>query len=672
MPSSSRIQSNRIFVMVLTLVLLLPTINSGSAAQTLKEQKKLSVAEARSKLAPDLEESLISSEQEAEKAPKTLGEVRREKQPNSSPLASVWSKAAQASSADEMQRVIVNLSGAANEATMKSCLTRLGGKINKLHQNMALATIEVPRSRIRELAAETDVEYVSPDRPTMAFGHIETTTGAEQARKLSSSLTTIDGTGVGIAVIDSGVDSNHKLIRSSKTHPGLTAYTDFVGTNAIVDRYGHGTYVASLAIGSNALSNGVYEGIAPNANLINLKVLNDNGTGFTSSMIAAIDWCIINKTTYNIRVINLSVGTPAKDSYKNDPLCLAVRRAHTAGIVVVVAAGNEGKDRYGNKIYGGIHSPGIDPSVITVGATNTFSTDKRSDDKIATYSSRGPTRGYYGDGVGVKHYDNLIKPDLVAPGNKLIGASSDNPGGDDNFNNLILSAPALAVDPTQKVEDRMMYLSGTSAATPIVAGAAALLLEVNPNLTPNLVKAILMYTAQPMAGYNILEQGTGMLNIDGAIRVARLVRSDTSSLSNGSSMLTSLLPAAQSSVIVNETCQWGQGVITNYCFLHGSDLMNYWQGVYARNYVLADATKVTNGAIIQIPALTSSGVLNNSGVVFANGNGALADGKLIASGVVFADGITYSSGVVFADGKLAYDPIFNDQTVKSKVVIVGD
>ena len=156
--------------------------------------------------------------------------------------------------------------------------------------------------------------------------------------------------------------------------------------------------------------------------MLNLRVLDANGQGIESSIIAALDWCVANKATYNIRVINMSLGTLAADSYRNDPMCLAARRAHDAGIVVVCAAGNLGKDANGNKIYGAVHSPGVDPSVITVGAANSIGTDARSDDTVTTYSSRGPTRGYTTDANGVKHDDNLIKPDLIAPGNRLIGA----------------------------------------------------------------------------------------------------------------------------------------------------------------------------------------------------------------------------------------------------------
>ncbi len=675
MPKTNRIKN--VSAWLLCGLLLLPSVPFGGAAQTLQEHRQKSDTQKRPKLAPDLEETLAQAEKdEAESKPnKTLGQVRRRKLENPPSLSGVWSQPSQTSSPSrKMERVIVNLSGLATDIRLKSCLLKLGGQVHQIHPNIGVAAVELPLGRVRELAAETVIDYVSPDRPIQAFGHLEKTTGAEQARTLATmnGVSTLDGTGVGIAILDSGVDSNHKLIRPSDGHPGIIASTDFITVDALTDRYGHGTFVASVAVGSSALSKGAYEGIAPSANLINLKVLNDEGVGLTSRLIAALDWCILNRTRYNIRVINLSIGTPAKDSYRNDPLCLAARRAHAAGILVVAAAGNEGKDRFGNKLYGGIHSPGIDPSVLTVGAANTFDTDRRSDDRIATYSSRGPTRGYTADAAGVKHYDNLIKPDVVAPGNRIISASSQNPDGEDNFNNLVQTYPTLAVNTSKKLEDRTMLLNGTSVAAPVVAGAAALLFELNANLTPNLVKAILMYSAQPIPGYNTLEQGAGLLNIDGAVRLARLVRSNPTTLANGNSMLTGALPASQSSFIANEICPWGQSVITNYCFLYGSGLMTFWQGVYARTLVLADATKVVNGAILQVPGLTTPGVLCSGGVVFADG-GTTGDDRVVAKGVVFADGVTIASGVVFADGRITADATaFPDIRVKAKVVVPGD
>src|SRR5207302_2422746 len=234
-----------------------------------------------------------------------------------------------------------------------------------------------------------------------------------------------------------------------------------------------------------------------------------------SGTLAALDWVMTNRATYNIRVLNMSLGTAAIDSYKNDPICRAVRRLVDAGIVVAAAAGNNGKNVAGQKVYGMIHCPGNEPSAITVGAANTFGTDSRNDDGVATYSSRGPTRSSWTDTLGVKHYDGLMKPDLVAPGNKIIEAESPN-------NLLVTQNPQLNANVSPVGARDQMYLNGTSMSSPVVAGAAALLLQANPTLTPNMVKAMLEYTAQPLSGFNMLEQGAGEVNIEGAVRLARL------------------------------------------------------------------------------------------------------------------------------------------------------
>src|SRR6185295_7398866 len=155
-------------------------------------------------------------------------------------------------------------------------------------------------------------------------------------------------------------------------------------------------------------------------------------------------------------------------------------------------------------------------------ATNTFGTNDRSDDAVATFSSRGPTRSFTTDDDSARHYDNLVKPDLVAPGNKLIEAEADS-------NYLVTQTPSLDAGVSGSNNRKMMYLSGTSMATPVAAGTAALMLQANPSLTPNLVKALLTYTAQPLAGYNMLEQGAGQLNVAGAVQLAQAVRTVLSS-----------------------------------------------------------------------------------------------------------------------------------------------
>jgi subtilisin family serine protease len=240
--------------------------------------------------------------------------------------------------------------------------------------------------------------------------------------------------------------------------------------------------------------------VAPSSRLIDLRVLDGTGAGSTSGVIAAIDWAIANQNIngndgrpLNIRVINLSLGHQPLEGSATDPLSVECRKAVEAGLVVVAAAGNYGKDSLGNTVYGGILSPGIEPSVITVGAVTTWGTPSRSDDVVASYSSRGPS------------IDNIIKPDLVAPGSRMVSLISPK-------SYLISTYPQLQIDSTY------MMLSGTSMAAPEVSGAVAMVLSQAPALTPNAVKAILMYTSENRG--NPLDWGAGYLNILGAMELA--------------------------------------------------------------------------------------------------------------------------------------------------------
>lgn len=226
--------------------------------------------------------------------------------------------------------------------------------------------------------------------------------------------------------------------------------------------------------------------------MINLRVLDHNGTGSDSAVIAAIQRAIQLKSQYNIRVINLSIGRPVTSSYTVDPLCIAV----------VVAAGNKGRNNSaGTNGYATITAPGNDPYVITVGAMNTNSTLTRFDDKITSYSSKGPTL-----------IDHIVKPDLVAPGNKIfslrdIGSSLDSTYPSNQVP-AALCLSKLARDNTSEY----FQLSGTSMAAPMVSGAIALMLEKDSTLTPDQTKARLMLTAQklPEAATTSVDSITGV------------------------------------------------------------------------------------------------------------------------------------------------------------------
>ena len=555
----------------------------------------------------------------------------------------------------------------------------VGGRVTGSFLKLGAVSARVPAQSLRALAARSEVLYVSPDRALAAGGHVETTTGTAAVRTqtnyallgLLQTTTTFDGAGVGIAVVDSGLDAGHEVFRDAAGLSRVAASVDFTGEGRTDDPFGHGTHVASIAAGSGKPSGGAYGGVAPAVKMVNLRVLDSQGRGRTSGLLAALEWVLQNRTLYNIRVVNLSLGTQAVDTYRNDPACEAVRRLVAAGVVVVAAAGNEGKDASGRKLYGAIHSPGHEPAAVTVGAANTFGSNGRSDDRLTSFSSRGPTRGFWMDDGGVRHYDNLLKPDLVAPGNKIVGAAAPN-------NALLSGHPELNADASQPASRRMMYMSGTSMSAPVVAGAAALMLQANPNLTPALVKALLMLTSQPVYGYNTLEQGAGLLNVEGALRLSKLVRTDLSaSTPLGAPLLTSGAPIPQSTV-AGETFWWSQGVVLNHTFASGSDLYTLYQKVYAPGAQLgAGVYEGSGGAQSLNTSMMTGGVmlgrwlLTSDGSTMAGGTpvmelASLLDGTMVGDGVMAGDGIMAGDGTMAGDGIMA-----GDTNLKAQSTLVG-
>ena len=240
------------------------------------------------------------------------------------------------------------------------------------------------------------MKYVSPNRPV----HLMMDIPAQTVNAAAAVSGHYDGTGIGVAVIDSGIG-----LSSNFNH--LVYEQSFVGGSA-VDQWGHGTHVTGLIAANGAGT--VYTGIVPNASIVNLRALDQNGNGTDATVISAINTAISLQKTYNIRVINLSVGRPVYEHAALDPLCQAVEKAWKAGIVVVVAAGNDGRNNSdGTDGYATIMAPGNDPYVITVGAMKDMHTSTRTDDLIASYSSKGPT--------AIDHY---VKPDIVAPGNLVV------------------------------------------------------------------------------------------------------------------------------------------------------------------------------------------------------------------------------------------------------------
>ncbi len=319
------------------------------------------------------------------------------------------------------------------------------------------------------------------------------------------------GRGVGVAVIDSGIEPEAKnLSLDVSAFVDFTQGSDPVYTGAY-DDYGHGTFVASM-IANDGSGGPKYQGLAPDVHLIGLKVLDGDGNGKASDVIRAIEFAVANKDTLDIDVINLSLGHPIYESAATDPLVIAVEQAHAAGIVVVVSAGNFGMNPSTNQVgYGGITSPGDAPSAITVGAADQKGTAQRDDDTVAAFSSRGPT-----------WIDGFAKPDVVGPGVDEVSRTSDN-------GKLLKLHPQLKyLDSTNASLTDLAKLSGTSMAAAAVSGVVAVVLNANPALPGNAVKAILEYTATPLAGpegepYDPLTQGAGEVNGAGAVALANAI-----------------------------------------------------------------------------------------------------------------------------------------------------
>jgi serine protease AprX len=374
---------------------------------------------------------------------------------------------------------------------------------------------------LARLAADNLVDHLSGDPIVQTSMSISNkSTGAAQTRAGSPGLLGIGaipgvtGKGIGIAIVDSGI-ALHSALKDSSLKNKVVANVSFVtGDPSTDDAYGHGTHVAGIIAGQAGPSvTNLYDGgIAPGAQLVNVRVLGADGRGFTSDVIAGIDWVIENRALYNIRVMNLSLGHPVGESCVTDPLCEAVARAVGAGIVVVAAAGNDGRTENGQRILGGITSPGNSPFAITVGALNTWGTSDRSDDTVTDYSSRGPTK-----------FDLTVKPDLAAPGNRIVSLEA-------NHGYLADHYPVLHRAGTGT--NAYMQLSGTSMAAPIVTGAAALLLQGTPSLGTAQVKIALQSGATFVRDGGLMGAGAGSLNIWTSRKIA----------ANGlSSLTTSLL-----------------------------------------------------------------------------------------------------------------------------------
>ncbi len=388
------------------------------------------------------------------------------------------------------QRVIIRAKPGMRAALETAGRSR-GHSIRADHDFINAFSAEVDEDDLARLAADPRVASVSVDAPMRGDQVAPTDQGAVIAQRTVRGTSTAPpnpaalrgtlavngsgwtGTGVTVALIDSGHEPSVDFTGRIK------AFYDFTlpGAPAVApsDGYGHGTHIAGLIGAAGKLSGGVsYKGVAPDVKFVVLKVLDNQGVGSTSSVISAIQFATVNKAALGIDIVNLSLGHAVYEPAGTDPLVQAVQAASRAGLVVVVSAGNYGANSTTGLVgYAGITSPGNAPSAITVGAASGQETIARGDDRIANYSSRGPT-----------WYDGLAKPDVVATGTQLVSNAA-------KTGTLYANYPALVVGADY------MKLSGTSMATGVVSGLVALMFEANRSqmglgrLTPNAVKAAL-------------------------------------------------------------------------------------------------------------------------------------------------------------------------------------
>ncbi|MFD2093323.1 S8 family serine peptidase [Blastococcus deserti] len=406
----------------------------------------------------------------------------------------VASAATLTSSADPVSVIVRESAGSGNAP--ERAVSAFGGSVGRPLDIIGGFTAEVPADRIEALRGVAGVQSVTVDAG-LELQSADVESQAAQAGSLYTIANEVTGAsamwdagytgaGVDVAVIDSGIVPVDGLNGTKVVHgPDLTLENHTPAQN--LDTYGHGTNMAGIIAGRDAAAGTVsgnstdFVGMAPDARIVSIKVADAKGQTDVSQAIAAIDWVVQNhdKNGMNIRVLNMSFGTDGVQDYVLDPLAFAAEQAWHEGIVVVVAVGNEG---FGTQK---VNNPAYDPYLIAVGSGNTNGTATTADDVVSAFSNDG---------------DGTRNPDLVAPGEKVVS----------------LRVPGSYLDtqyPAARIGERLFRGSGTSQAAAVVSGAAALLLQQRPELTPDQVKALLTGSAAAIPGATAAQQGAGLVDL---------------------------------------------------------------------------------------------------------------------------------------------------------------
>jgi serine protease AprX len=396
---------------------------------------------------------------------------------------------------DQMVKVIIQKQAGASH--LESRVAQLGGRVTGDLRIIRAFAAELTAESALRIAADPAVRWVSLDVPvtsTACNECVDLTNLANvyirtiRAEQLWNNSPYLQGQGIGVAVVDSGINPNGDLYTKmgvNRQVMDIRFNTDYNQNTS--DGYGHGTHVSSIVGGDGSESSGKYIGVAPMVNIINVKVSNDDGSSSVTNVVQGLQWVLEHKNEYNIRVVNLSLNSTVAESYHTSPLNAAVEILWLNKIVVIASAGNQGS--------GAIYPPANDPFIITVGATDDKKTTRLYDDTLASFSAYGTT----GDG--------FAKPDLVAPGKNITAR-------------LVNTNMGLAqAHPSNVISGTYFTMSGTSMAASVVSGAVALLLQDEPNLTPDQVKYRLTATAnKDFSGYSANKAGAGCLDIYAAVR----------------------------------------------------------------------------------------------------------------------------------------------------------
>jgi serine protease AprX len=400
---------------------------------------------------------------------------------------------------------IVQFNGAQGAAERRAAVERAGGEVTRDVGLINGAGAVLSRSEAAALRRSPEVKAVTFNArvksTALSFDPKQMATAFNQAAKTVEVWKNSTGKGVGVAVVDTGVagdlvdfrrsatDSTSRVVASAVVNPNATTAGD---------SYGHGTLVAGILAGnsgyrpsSDALR-GKYAGAAPDADIISVKIADEQGNATVLDAIYGVQFAVDHKAAYNIRVINLSVSSTEPSSYRTDPLDAAVEAAWFKGIVVVAAAGNDGN------VKGAVdYAPGNDPYIITVGAVDDGSTKNIGDDVVTSWSSRGTTM------------DGYAKPDVYAPGAHMVA-------------NLAPNSAFRSMCPTCIQNTNYIQAGGTSLAAPMVAGAVADILAIRPTLTPNQIKSALTNNTRLTNGSRVMDALDASLASTGELQGANV------------------------------------------------------------------------------------------------------------------------------------------------------